>query len=254
MISNEEYIERYKKFSNNNLPQMFWDEKRDTREYVFFREGKPRVSNNIYNALEDITWAGFYYPYICKHVTYQIVDDKDKYEVVVGHCHSHDFDQVVEALYYSPESFRIEKEDEEYYSKQELKYLKKVQDYLLFIGVKDVETHKIPASRYHNKKQAKYENASKHSYSDKRIDKILNDECNYCILKWYESYGLERRNYEPGEYRALVTNEKGEYKLYVEYTYNEVKLYKELNEKEKNPEFKDDDRVIVSYFKVLEKF
>ena len=254
MSSEQEYNERYKQFSKNNLPQMFWDNKRDTWEYVFYKEGRPYVCKNLYNALEEITWAGFYYPYICKYRHVEMKDGKYVESFEVGHSHSHDFDQVVDALYYSPESFRIEKEDEEYYSKQELKYLKRVQDYLLFIGVKDVETAHIPVARYRNKKQEKYQNASKHSYTNKRIKMILNNETNYCILKWYKEYGDERREYKPGEYQALVTNEAGEYKLFVEYTYNEVKLYKELNEKEKNPEFKDDEKVIVSYFKVLEKF
>ena len=250
----DDYKERYKEFSNNNLPQMFWDVERDVCEYVYYEDGEPKVYTNMYNALENITWAGFYYPYTCKHITYRIEDDKDIREVVVGHCHSHDFDDVVRSLYYSPESFSISKEEEEFYSKQELKYLKRVQQYLLFIGLKDVETVEIPVERYHNEKQEKYKDACKHSFSNKRIEQILNDGVDYCIFKWFELYGKESRKYKPKEYTALVTNEEGEYKLFVEYSLSEVKKYAELEEKDKNPDLKDDEYVIVQYFKVLEKF
>ena len=103
-----DFEERYKKFSKNNLPQLFWDKERETIEYIFYNEGRPSPYINLYNALEHITWAGFYYPYICKYITSKKVDGKYVDEVVVGHSHSHDFDDVVKALYYSPESFRIE--------------------------------------------------------------------------------------------------------------------------------------------------
>ena len=246
--------EMYEKFSKNNLPQMLYDKERDVREYVFYDNYGPVVNSNLYNALEDITWAGFYYPYTCKHLTSKYVDGKDLFEFVVGHSHSHDFDDVVKALYYSPESFSISKEEEEFYSKQELNYLKRVQKYLLFIGVKDVDTVHIPVARYRNKKQEKYRDSCKHSYTNKRIEMVLNGETDYAILKFQDYSRDERIDYKPKEYTALVTNEDGDYKLYVEYTFSEVKKYKELNEKEKNPEFNDEDKVIVLHFKVLEKF
>ena len=41
-------------------------------------------------------------------------------------------------MYDYPETFNISTEEEEFYSKQELKYLRRVQKYLLFIGLKDL--------------------------------------------------------------------------------------------------------------------
>ena len=74
---------------------------------------------------------------------------------VVGHSHAHSFEEVVSALYSSPESFSIAKDEEQYYSKQELEYLRRVQKYLLFIGMKDLEKQKVPVSRYRNKIHSK---------------------------------------------------------------------------------------------------
>ena len=249
-----DYEERYKKFSKNNLPQFFWDKERDTIEYIYYNDGHPSPYVNLYNALEQITWAGFYYPYICKYITSKLIDDKYVEEVVVDHNHSHDFDDVVKHLYYSPESFRIEKEDEKYYSEQELQYLKDVQKYLLFIGLKDVETNHIPVSRYRNKLQKKYANVSKHTYTAKLLKLVSENKIDFVICKRYGPFDDEVKKYQPKEYRALVKDENGDFKLFVEYTYAEPKLYKEVKDKYQREEFKDDDKIVVLHLKVLERF
>lgn len=59
----------------------------------------------------------------------------------IEHNHAHSFMEVVEIVYYCPESFSIDKVDYEFYSKQELKYLKRLQSYLLAIGLKDIEKY-----------------------------------------------------------------------------------------------------------------
>lgn len=251
MITEEEYYERYKKFSKNNLPELYWDSKRDTREYVYFRNGKPIPCTNIYNALEDITWAGFYYPFTCKLITTKKVNGKYVDEVVVGHTHAHDFDEVVKGLYYSPESFKIKKDEEEFYSKQELKYLRQVQKYLLFIGLKDVDTFHIPVSRYRNKMQKKFANVSMHQYPNEAIKQIVEGKRNFVIAKWYKN--ATEMKYKPKEYQALVYDDNGDYKLLVEYTHSEFKKYKEVKDIGSKG-YKDDDKIIVLYFKVLEKY
>ena len=248
------YRERYKKFAKNNLPQPYWDKERDTREYVFFNDGEPNVSSNLAYSFEYITWAGFYYPFTCKFITSRLEDGKYVRKVVVGHSHAHDFDSVIRALYESPNSFKISKSEEEFYSKQELKYLKEVQEYLLFLGVEDIEKYPVSVSRYRNKKQAKYANASKNNYKTEVIKELVDGKRDYVVLKWYKSYGKDKRVYKPEEYRALVKDEKGKYRLYVEYTFSEIKKYKDIKNECKIDEFKDNDKIILLHLKILEVF
>ncbi len=249
-----EFEERYKKFEKTTLPQPYWDKERDTFEYVFYHDGKPNVSNNLAYSFEYITWAGFYYPYTCKYVTSRKENGKYVNEIVVGHSHSHDFDSVIKALYESPESFKISKKEEEYYSKQELQYLKEVQEYLLFIGLKDIETFHISDSRYRNKKQAKYAMASKNNYKSEIIKELIDGKRDYVVIKWYKHFGKETKIYKPKEYRALVRDEKGKYRMYIEYTFAEVKRYKDIKDECKIDEFKDNDKIILLHLKILEVF
>lgn len=252
-MTEEEYNEIYKEFSKNNLPERFWDNKRDTIEYVYYEDNKPQVFSNLYNALERITWAGFYYPFTCKYITSKLVNDKYEREVVVDHTHVHDFDDVVKYLYYSPESFKIAPDEEEFYSKQELKYLHQVQKYLLFIGLKDVETVHIPVARYRNKLQKKFAKVSMHRYETDTIKQIVDGKRNFVITKYYGGFREENKTYAPKEYQALVYDENGDYKLLVEYTHTEIKPYEEVKEY-CNEEFKDDEKVILLYLKILEKY
>ena len=109
------------------------------------------------DALEELTYAGFYYPFNTW------INDENGNRVV-GHAHAHDFESVVHELYYNPESFSIPVEDEEYYSKQELKYLKEIQEYLQFIGLKDLNDY--------------YDKAEEKRLSNTRIKEII--DCDYC--------------------------------------------------------------------------
>ena len=153
-----EFEKRYEKFKKNNLPTPFFDDERQTFEYVYysnhiFNENSPKypeVNPVLTDALADIAYTGLYYSFNCK----EIFNTDDGDEITVGHNHAHSFDEVVRFLYDFPESFSISKEDEKFYSEQELHYLRRVQKYLLFIGLKDInDTKKIPVSRYRNKNQ-----------------------------------------------------------------------------------------------------
>ena len=131
-----EFMKRYDKFEKNNLPTPFWDEKRQTLEYVNIGNrkniynfdninNKMKVYSNLTSALEDLVDINFYYPFYAKHQ--ELTKNGNKF--VVGNTHTHSFENVVQSLYESPESFYISSEDEEFYSKQELRYLKKLQKY-----------------------------------------------------------------------------------------------------------------------------
>lgn len=164
------------------------------------------------------------------------------------HCHSHSFENVVRDLYDYPESFNISKEEEEFYSKQELNYLKRVQKYLLFIGLKDIN-EKRSVLRYRNKVYKKYGNSFVHKYSCDTINDFISGKRNFNVMEWYEGY----KNYFH-EFNALIIDENNDFKLYVKYTKQELKKYKDIKEYFINENFKDDDNVIVTYFEIIDIF
>lgn len=259
-----EFEKRYDKFKKNNLPTPFWDDERRTLEYVYFRNGKSFITGekekdvlevypNLTDALGDVSFAEFYYPFINKQIISYPKDGKRVNEIVVEHNHAHLFEEVVRELYYTPESFRIEKKDEEYYSKQELEYLRRVQKYLLFLGLKDFEKERIPASRYRNKIRHKYESVFIHRFRNKLIEDIKNKNLNFKICHW-EPYFDKNDKFKPQEFRALIVDEEDNFKLFVEYTKEITKYYKDVKNLYEDDRFKDDDKVRVRYFKVLKIF
>lgn len=135
---------------------------------------------------------------------------------------------------------------------QELEYLRRVQKYLLFIGMKDLETRRTPVSRYRNKKHSKYENSLIYKFGDDALKKIMSGERNFRVIEWYPECTI--KTYKPKEYQALIVDNEDNFKMYVEFTHEEVKLYKDIKSICKSDELKVDDKVIVSYFKILETF
>lgn len=263
-IEYKEFTKRYDKFKKNNLPTPFWDEERQTLEYVYFYNGKSitgdaikdqlEVHTSISDALGDIAFTGFYYSYTDKHIQGHSENGKFVKKVVVGHTHAHSFDEVVRDLYDSPESFSISKEEEQYYSKQELEYLRRVQKYLLFIGMKDLEDRKAPVSRYRNKVHSKYENALIYSFNDQTLDLIMSGKRDFRAIDWYPEYSGEKK-YKPKEKQALIVDKDDNFKLFVEFTHEEVKTCKEIRELlHRSDDLKDDDKLILFHFKILERF
>ena len=252
-----EFVKRYNKFKKNNLPTPFWDSERQTLEYVYFDSKKENYNLNVYSklsdALGDITSVGFYYSFTSKHIIEEKDNGKLIKKTVVGHSHTHSFEEVVEALYYSPQSFNISKDEEKYYSSQELEYLKRVQKYLLFIGMKDLENQKVPISRFRNKIYSKYENALIYKFNDNDLSEIMRGERNFKTIDWYPEYSGNRK-YKPKEYQALIVDKEDNFKMFVEFTYEEVKLYKDIKNIYKRNDLKDNDKIIVVYFKILEIF
>lgn len=81
---------------------------------------------------------------------------------------------------------------------------------------------------------------------------ILNDKINFLIFKCYDIY--EPKTYTKGEYQELITDKDYNFKLFIEYTYDEIKLYKDIKDIYHVDNLNDCDKVIVRYFKILDKF
>ena len=261
----KEFIKRYDKFQRNNLPTPFWDDERQTLEYVYFYKGKSFLNNgesknelvvntSLVDALGGITCTGFYYSFTDKHFTTKMENGNFVWKSVIGHNHAHSFEEVVQALYRSPESFNIAKDEEKYYSKQELSYLRRVQKYLLFIGMKDLEDGKVSISRYRNKNHAKYEDARIYQWNDETINNIISGKIDFLTMDWHPEYKGNIRIYKPKEHRALIVDKDNIFRLFIEFTREEVKFYTDIKKLCKMEELNDNDRVIVSYFKILEIF
>ena len=143
------------------------------------------------------------------------------------------------------------KEEEKYYSEQELKFLKRVRKYLLFIGVKDDLSPRRSMKRYRNPLQKKYKDIYVRSLPNEYIEKIINGEVNYIIQHYNEEYSKEE-NFKPKEYRNLLCDFDYDIRLLVEYKKSRIKEYKEVKELYKNEEMKDTDKVLVVYFDIKE--
>lgn len=204
-------------------------------------------------ALENIASTEMYYPFTCRNYIYIKEKGKIIQKTEVGHNHAHSFESVVSHLYDSPESFSISKEEEEYYSKQELQYLRRIQKYLLFIEMKDLDIENNTIQRYRNKREKRYLHQYIYSYSKETIQEFTTGNRNFTVRKWYRECP-KYREYAPKEYRVLMVDSEDNFRLYVEFTHREVKRYKEIKDKFRDNTFKDNDKIIVTYFKILEEF
>lgn len=250
-----EFQKRYEKFQKNNLPTPFFDDERQTFEYVYYsyrffnndNKKYPEINHMLIDALANIAFTGLYYSFNCKEIAYT----KDGVKITFGHSHAHSFEEVVSCLYDFPESFSIPKEDEKFYSEQELHYLRRVQKYLLFIGLKDIgETRKIPVSRYRNKNQEKYANLRIYRVNNSILEQMLIKKLNFMAFKWFPSHS----NGFSIDRKCLIADEEDNIKLFIEFTSEKTKLYKEIKNVYPKKDFKDDDKVSIEYFKILKEF
>ena len=257
------FTKRYHKFKDCNLPVPFWDEERQVKEYVYYEDRddledwkKYNVSESIFESLSDIAFTGLYYSFTCGGYT-----EKDgKFIKKVEHNHAHSFEEVVKCLYDYPETFNISTEEEEFYSKQELKYLRRVQKYLLFIGFKDLG---IPTydeegyyiwdySRYNNELQDKYKNCRIITCKEETINNIRNGEKKYFVFA--TSYPELYKDEDIKNDEALIVDEQDNFKFYIKYNYYKKCMYKDIKDGYENSDLKQDDIVILEYFDVIEKY
>lgn len=256
----KEFEKRYDKFKSCNLPTPFWDKERHTLEYVYFDDDNLRVNYSLYESLGDIALTGLYYSFTSGHMTGNL---KDGFRYEVGHCHAHSFEEVVHWLYDYPESFSISKDEEEFYSKQELDYLKNVKEYLLFIGLKDCKGEKRSKSRFKNKKQEKYKHYGITNVTDDLAEKILSGKRDYMVTHTeYPEYYPDIKEYNKNEYVSFARNKEGKIIALLEYAKELKKTYREfkkefdetINDYYTNKELKNNDWVIIRYFKILKKY
>ena len=246
--------EKYKQFENNNLPTPYWNEERNVQEYVYYEDNELKVCDTISRAIEEIAFYGFYYPFNIRHKEIYFGDkDNERTEIVTGHIHEHTFEDVVRALYHHPEYFSIPEEDEVYYSKQELKYLRSVQKYLLFLGLKDDLDNSKDNKRYQNERYAKYKWKPIYTLSDEAIDDVINGKRDY-LLREYSPRWSEQETYESKEKIALIRNDDGDFRVSVEIIKNEIKDGNEYETEMNKREFKIKDKVVVKTIKLLEIF
>ena len=241
------FNKRYEKFKKNNLPTPFWDRERQVLEYVFYEKGYCNDGYNISTTLVDSfrSKLSFYYSFNSITIT---KDGKKK----VGHRHEHTFEDVVRDLYDYPVSFSIPKKDEIYYSKQELSYLKVLKNYLLLVGLNDVEDV-VRVSRYRNKLVKKYQNAIILKVDNRVINNIIKGKCTFFAVK-KSKYNDELKKYKKGELQYLILDNKYNFRLLIEYVEKKKQKYQEVKKQVKVSNTKDNDEVMVNYFKVLEIF
>ena len=70
------------------------------------------------------------------------------------------------------------------------------------------------------------------------------------IFGWFPEYDKTIKNEE----KILLTDEEDNIKLLLQTTNEEVKLYKEIKTAYPQKDFKNDDKVSIKYFKILEEF
>jgi hypothetical protein len=235
------FNKRYDKFKKNNLPTPFWDQERQVLEYVYYENDHLSVCNSLADSFLDR--FSLFYPFNCVVVT---IDGVRK----IGYCHEHTFEAVVRDLYYHPVSFRISKKDEVYYTKRELSYLKVLKNYLLFIGLRDIEDNN-KVSRYRNKLEKKYRKALILQVDNREINNIIKGKKTFFAVK-KNKYNKVIRQYKKGELQYLVIDSKYNFRLLIEYVEKKKQKYKEIKKQVKISNTKDDEDVMVNYFKVIE--
>lgn len=240
------YIDNYIP-NNNGLPVI----KKIGSEY-FYHSGSYLYNNLIY-AFENLTMDCFYFSFDTHIISYESCNkfiDRG-----IAHSHSHDFENVVNELYHNPESFRIKNDEVNYYSDQEIKYLKKLKSYLLALGLKDINVDENQVKRVNNsfiKKRTKY----KLSYftEQEKID-ILKNKIAYNYYFYYKRKYLSKEEYcflySNNEIFAVAVRKS---KIYNENNYPKELLKNDIFIKELN-EYKENNSntyIIYSEYKIVE--
>ena len=240
-------LKKYDKYKNNTLATPVYDEEREVLEYVWNLNDRLNIYNNISDFMGDTSNAFLYYPFIAR----TMIKGYD----AVTHSHEHTFEMVLRELYKYPEAFRILKKDQKYYSSQELKYLNRVKKYLLFLGLKDVDSgKKIPAKRYQNKVINKYSKCYIYTIDKKEKELIKKGKLDFLWWSYYSYYKNENKSYKPLEYQALLVDEKDNFLYYIEFIDSRVVKYKDIKNIVIIDKKKDNTKVVIRHFKILERY
>ena len=159
-------------------------------------------------------------------------------------------------MYAFPETFKVTFDDEKYYSKQELDYLRRVQKYLLFIGLRDEDIPKydndgnkiVDYSRFNTK----YSKCKIIACNDSVIEKINSGVKNYFVI--VTEYPELYKDEDCLDTEALIVNTFDDFKFHIKYRYYKKFLYKDMQELCDLENLKDDDVVIVEYFDVIARY
>lgn len=252
---------RYKRFKNCSLPFPYWSEKRDTFEWVRYdSENKEYdTQRELYESMGDIACTGLTYHY--KSLSYFRYKEENKEIYKVTESHGHNFNEIVRAVYNYPESFEIPDEYLDEYSKQELRFLKRVQNYLKLIGLKDYkmsEERDIIGKKwdaiyekekktildkikkwYYEKQEnkiiekekfARYENTKAFLYSDCRYMRIEKEKVLKAMLNKTKDYRIFRYCGSRIGEKYFLLDEEENYHALIEFTEEKQIPFKDLTE------------------------
>ena len=190
---------RYRDFKGCSLPYFFYDENYEYAKWLTYNEKQKNfeMEASLFEALGNVAHCGLTYDFVAFLPVLPTKEDSREYKTIESHCHS--FEEVVRVLYQSPKSFYIPRKYLYEYSEQELRYLSRLQSYLLAVGLQDKESMSI--QKIHQK--WRYLAYKKHlSFKErwqffllnhsKKIDKIAKQEnlerCSNAKALIYQNY------------------------------------------------------------------
>ena len=251
----------YRPYKNCSLPFPYWSDKRATFEWVYYdKENKEfETQSELYEALGDVCMTGFTYHYKCLLYSRSRGETRGTYKIDISH--GHNFNEIVRAVYSCPETFEIPDEYLHEYSKQELRFLKRVQNYLKIIGLKDdrnsEDLEKIGEKLiaifnkdkksigdkfkelYYEKQEkklrkkeqlARYENTKAILYSDCRYMHIEKESVLKAMLNKTKDYRVFRYCGSRIGEKYFLLDEEENYHALIEFTEEKQILFKDLTE------------------------
>lgn len=226
---------------------------------------KTRVENvwSLYEGLSDVINFGFYYSFNTR-LLLRTSDGKDSTKI--GHSHAHSFDEVIREVYYNPESFSIDEEDYELYSKQELLFLHRLQNFLRVAGIKDLDFVDKDSEIKRARSERVKELLDYKQCRFKKADEVIEGKINKLIVPFVSDKFLGDTKYivvsVEGDYKGIVSVKKEKIKFIDISKYDiDYKMlgYESMDDyiesiREKIGDYYDKDYVIVERYKVEEIF
>lgn len=168
-------------------------------------------NNSIYEMFSDMIERGLIYHYSIKE------------ENEVSAAHGHSFDDVIRALYLYPESFSIPEDREFEYSKQELMFLKRLQNYLLLIKLKDIKEFEDIKLNREKSKVKDYTNMKFVVHDEEHIKNIIDKKKDYFIRL---SFGFDTDL----DKRYIIVDKEENFRLVLKINKSDIIKVKDLKE------------------------